>query len=191
MRQEIAAVQVYLKRLLIMAGKLESHKVELFVEGLGVALCEKFIGHWYPENPSKGQAYRCIRVNRFNKEDPVILRACRESGVQYSDLGLPYEFTLWVDPREVWCRYGEESMVFSVATFSSDEIQDKHVAKKVISTLTDVTSDYHSDSSSEKERTLTPPLTIDTGHSSKGLNPDAPEWYPSKTALAEELQGPS
>ncbi|XP_058471935.1 protein BTG3-like [Solea solea] len=125
MRQEIAAVQVYLKRLLEMAGKLESHKVELFADRLGVALRETFSGHWYPENPSKGQAYRCIRVNRFNKEDPVILRACRESGVQYSDLGLPYEFTLWVDPGEVWCRYGEGSMIFSVATFSSDGEQDK------------------------------------------------------------------
>lgn len=48
---------------------------------------------------------RCIRVNRFHRQDPDLLRACRESGVQYSDLGLPLELTLWVDPGEVCCRW--------------------------------------------------------------------------------------
>ena len=59
MRREIAAVVFFLKRLVKKGEKLESHKVELFVERLAVALQEKFKGHWYPENPSKGQAYRC------------------------------------------------------------------------------------------------------------------------------------
>lgn len=48
---------------------------------------------------------RCIRVNRFHKEDAELLRACAESGVQYKDLGLPKELTLWVDPGEVCCRW--------------------------------------------------------------------------------------
>lgn len=47
---------------------------------------------------------RCIRVNRLQREDPELLRACQESGVQYKDLGLPRELTLWVDPGEVCCR---------------------------------------------------------------------------------------
>ncbi|XP_058468688.1 protein BTG3-like [Solea solea] len=111
MRQEIEAVLIYLKRLLKRSGKLEPPKAKLFLERLGAALQEKFRGHWYPENPSKGQAYRCIRVNRFSREDPVLLQACRESGVQYSDLGLPRELTLWIDPGEVCCRYGEGSTV--------------------------------------------------------------------------------
>lgn len=59
MRREIAAVVFFLKRLVKNGEKLESHKIELFVERLAVALQEKFRGHWYPENPSKGQAYRC------------------------------------------------------------------------------------------------------------------------------------
>lgn len=59
MRREIAAVVFFLKRLVKRGDKLESHKIELFVERLAVALQEKFKGHWYPENPSKGQAYRC------------------------------------------------------------------------------------------------------------------------------------
>lgn len=58
MRREIAAVVFFLKRLVKKGEKLEAEMVELFVERLAVALQEKFKGHWYPENPSKGQAYR-------------------------------------------------------------------------------------------------------------------------------------
>lgn len=139
---------------------MESHKVELFVERLAVALQEKFKGHWYPKNPSRGQAYRCIRVNRFHRQDPDLLRACRESGVQYSDLGLPRELTLWVDPGEVCCRYGEQNPCFSVASFSNDNEEDKDVAKKVTSALERVTSDYHSGSSSDEESVRSSPLTV-------------------------------
>ena len=58
MRREIAAVVFFLKRLVKRGDKLETSKVDLFVERLAVALQEKFKGHWHPENPSKGQAYR-------------------------------------------------------------------------------------------------------------------------------------
>jgi len=63
MRREIAAVVFFLKRLVIKGGKLETHKIDLFVERLAVALQEKFKGHWYPGNPSKGQAYRCCSLS--------------------------------------------------------------------------------------------------------------------------------
>lgn len=62
MRREIAAVVFFLKRLVTKGDKVESDKVELFVERLAGALQEKFKGHWYPENPSKGHAYRCWLV---------------------------------------------------------------------------------------------------------------------------------
>lgn len=48
----------FLKRLVKREGKLESQQIERFAERLAVALQEKFKGHWYPENPTKGQAYR-------------------------------------------------------------------------------------------------------------------------------------
>ncbi|KAM7398522.1 hypothetical protein PAMA_006431 [Pampus argenteus] len=180
MRREIAAVVFFLKRLVKRGETLESHKIELFVERLAVALQEKFKGHWYPDNPSKGQAYRCIRVNRFHRQDPELLRACQESGVQYCDLGLPYELTLWVDPGEVCCRYGEQNPCFSVASFSSDE-EGKDVAKKVTSALERVTSDYHSGSSSDEESTRTSPLTIPNSRCAyQVMNPAAPTWTPKR-----------
>ncbi|XP_074528133.1 protein BTG3 isoform X1 [Halichoeres trimaculatus] len=181
MRREIAAVVFFLKRLVKRGEKLESEKVELFVERLAVALQEKFRGHWYPENPSKGQAYRCIRVNRLHRQDPELLRACQESGIQYRDLGLPRELTLWVDPGEVCCRYGEQNPCFSVATFSNDDEEDKDVAKKVTSALERVTSDYHSGSSSDEEGLRSSPVNVPSSRFPKQkMNPAAPTWHPKK-----------
>ena len=37
--------------------------------------------------------------------DPIIERAANETGLKYSELNLPVELTLWVDPKEVCCRY--------------------------------------------------------------------------------------
>lgn len=183
MSKEIAAVVFFLKRLVKKQEKLEAHKVDLFVERLAAALQEKFKGHWYPESPSKGQAYRCIRVNRLHRQDPELLRACRESGIQYSDLGLPRELTLWVDPGEVCCRYGEQNPCFSVATFSSEDEDDKNVTKKVTSALERVTSDYHSGSSSDEESTHSSPLTVPNRRCSyQAMNPAAPTWHPKKMA---------
>lgn len=58
MKKEIAAVVFFLKRLIKKVERLDTQKVDLFVERLTVALQEKFRGHWYPDNPSKGQAFR-------------------------------------------------------------------------------------------------------------------------------------
>uniref|UniRef100_A0A8C7WD05 B-cell translocation 3 n=1 Tax=Oncorhynchus mykiss TaxID=8022 RepID=A0A8C7WD05_ONCMY len=157
MKKEIAAVVFFLKRLIKKVERLDTQKVDLFVERLTVALQEKFRGHWYPDNPSKGQAFRCIRVNRLQREDPELLRACQESGVQYKDLGLPRELTLWVDPGEVCCRYGERNLAFTVASFSGDDKED------VTSAVERVTSDYHSCSSSDEDsglRETRPPPTF-------------------------------
>uniref|UniRef100_A0A3B3ZGD9 Anti-proliferative protein domain-containing protein n=1 Tax=Periophthalmus magnuspinnatus TaxID=409849 RepID=A0A3B3ZGD9_9GOBI len=142
MKQEIAVVIFFLKGYLKKSHH-DSKKIDLFVERLAVALQDKFKGHWYPDNPSKGQAYRCIRINKCHRQDPEIFQACQESGIQYQDLKLPDELTLWVDPGEVCCRYEEFRHFFSLATLSKDE-DEKEVAKKVTKALERVTSDYHS-----------------------------------------------
>uniref|UniRef100_A0A8C5H3W5 Anti-proliferative protein domain-containing protein n=1 Tax=Gouania willdenowi TaxID=441366 RepID=A0A8C5H3W5_GOUWI len=98
MRAEIAEVVSFLKSLVKLKNNVKAEKIDLFGKRLAVVLQEKFEGHWYPENPSKGQAYRYCSVG--HTMDPELLRACRESGIKYSDLGLPWEITLWVDPGE-------------------------------------------------------------------------------------------
>lgn len=161
MRREIAAAVFFLKRLLKKNNKLESEKIDLFGEKFAFILQDKFKGHWYPDSPSKGQAYRCIRINRVHRQDPDIVRACAESGIEFSELGLPRELTIWVDPGEVCCRLEENKPYLTVATMSSDDDDnDKEVAKKVAHALERVTSDYHSGSSSDEESVRNSPLTI-------------------------------
>ncbi|TNM93464.1 hypothetical protein fugu_001640 [Takifugu bimaculatus] len=104
MKKEIAAAVCCLKALLAPRARLDPEKTDLFLERLSVALMEKFSGHWFPENPSRGQAYRCIRINEVQQWDPEVLRACRESRIQMSQLELPVNLTLWVDPGEVCYR---------------------------------------------------------------------------------------
>ncbi|XP_069801228.1 protein BTG3 [Dendropsophus ebraccatus] len=150
MKDEISAVVLFLSKLLKNNNRLSNEDIEVFSEELSRVLHDKYINHWYPETPTKGQAYRCIRVNRFHGLDPDLQKACFNSGLLYEDLGLPLEMTLWVDPHEVCCRYGEKNPSFVVASFDSKD--DKmEISQKVNYAIEKVTSDYHSGSSSDDE----------------------------------------
>lgn len=59
--------------------KLPRRRVDAFAEELEKGIVAKFQGHWYPENPSKGAAYRCINVSG-EKVDPVIIYSVINSG---------------------------------------------------------------------------------------------------------------
>lgn len=85
----------------------EIDKVEQFRQCLTNALYERYHNHWFPDQPTKGQAYRCIRLNEWDRHDSVLQKACAECGIEYKDLQLPIELTLWVDPDEVTYRIGE------------------------------------------------------------------------------------
>lgn len=58
MKNEIAAVVFFFTRLVRKHDKLKKEAVERFAEKLTLILQEKYTNHWYPEKPSKGQAYR-------------------------------------------------------------------------------------------------------------------------------------
>ncbi|KAK3107652.1 hypothetical protein FSP39_019212 [Pinctada imbricata] len=107
MREEISAAVVFITRLVRQNGDVSKEKVEEFSDCLSAILVEKFQNHWYSDHPTKGQGYRCIRINDFEPKDPVLEKAASESGLRYWDLHLPPELTLWVDPEDVCCRLGE------------------------------------------------------------------------------------
>ncbi|XP_040194742.1 protein BTG3 [Rana temporaria] len=151
MKNEISAVVFFLSKLLKNNINLSEEDIEIFSEELSRILYDKYVNHWYPETPAKGQAYRCIRVNRYQGVDPDLQKACFNSGLLYEELGLPKEMTLWVDPCEVCCRYGEKNPSFVVASFDSKDDEKIEISQKVNYAMDKVTSDYHSGSSSEDE----------------------------------------
>ncbi|GCC17311.1 hypothetical protein chiPu_0017522 [Chiloscyllium punctatum] len=58
MEEEIRAAVMFLVSLVIRQSDLAQDKVKEFGERLTTVLRQKYQGHWYPTNPSKGQAYR-------------------------------------------------------------------------------------------------------------------------------------
>lgn len=92
-------------------NKLPRRRVNIFGEELEKALKDKFSGHWYPDKPFRGSAYRCLKTG--DPVDAVLDRAARESGIPIQDIleNLPEELAVWVDPGEVSYRIGEKGAV--------------------------------------------------------------------------------
>jgi protein Tob/BTG len=74
-------------------------------------LSQRFKDHWDTKNPSKGSAYRCIRIN--SKMDPIVSEAAKVTGLRDISKYLPAEFTMWIDPRDVSYRFGEDGSICS------------------------------------------------------------------------------
>uniref|UniRef100_A0A8C5Q7S0 Anti-proliferative protein domain-containing protein n=1 Tax=Leptobrachium leishanense TaxID=445787 RepID=A0A8C5Q7S0_9ANUR len=142
MHEEIKLGASYIVRLLNRHQKLDDDQVTTFIETLASILSDRFKGHWYPDCPQKGQAYRCIRIQQNDLDDSV-LQACFRSGLRCSQLALPRDMYLWIDPEEVMCRLGEHCRPFKVKL---PEIKVTQKSSSVDKSDQE-TSDYHSDGS--------------------------------------------
>ncbi|XP_062384714.1 protein BTG4 [Sardina pilchardus] len=150
MKEEIAATVFFIARLAQKYGKLDRIARDKFAVSLTSVLFEKFKNHWYPSNPLKGQAFRCLRVNKLQVRDPDLERACSQSDMDYEDLGLPSEMTIWVDPGEVSCRYGEKGSPFCVTQLEGQKC-DGDFSRRINNAVERASSDYHSGTSSDEE----------------------------------------
>lgn len=112
-------------------NKLPRRRVNIFGEELEKALKDKFQGHWYPDKPFKGSAFRCLKTG--DPIDKVLERAARESGVPIQDIleNLPQELAVWVDPGEVSYRIGEKGAVKILFSDKADP-QDDHSADREV-----------------------------------------------------------
>lgn len=90
-------------------NKLPRRRVNLFGEELLHQLKQKYNNHWYPTNPVKGSAYRCLKT----PTDPIISIAANEVNINLSDIieNLPTDLWIWIDPGEVSYRIGNGGQV--------------------------------------------------------------------------------
>ncbi|XP_029429065.1 protein BTG2-like [Rhinatrema bivittatum] len=111
MHPEIAAAVSFVSRLLRSRGRVSEQRLQVFGRALQEALMEHYKHHWFPEKPSKGSGYRCIRIN--HKMDPIISKVASRIGLSMQELYwlLPRELTLWIDPFEVSYRIGEDGSI--------------------------------------------------------------------------------
>lgn len=77
-------------------NKLPRRRVNLFGEELLHQLRQKYNNHWYPSNPVKGSAYRCLKT----PTDPIISIAANEVNINLNDIieNLPADLWIWIDP---------------------------------------------------------------------------------------------
>ncbi|XP_054155054.1 protein Tob1-like [Oppia nitens] len=131
-------IQVALNFLIsFLYNKLPRRRVNQFGEELENALKIKFEGHWYPEKPYKGSAYRCIRCSP--PLDPTVFEtAARSSGMDLSDIqeNLPQELSIWVDPGEVSYRMSEKGPVKILYSEKADNnIERENIDRQVTRTF--------------------------------------------------------
>ncbi|XP_056365468.1 protein BTG4 [Oenanthe melanoleuca] len=160
MKDEIAAAVFFITKLVKREGKLSKDGIEKFAEKLTTILFEKYKNHWYPGNPCRGQAFRCIRINKQQPREPLLEQACVDTGLDPSLLGLPREVTVWVDPLEVSCRYGERNQPFTVARFDGRE--NPELPQHISLAVAKAALDYDSGTSSDEESFSREPKAIPT-----------------------------
>lgn len=116
-------------------NKLPRRRVNIFGEELEKALKDKFRGHWYPEKPFKGSAFRCLKTG--DPVDAVFERAARESGVPIQDIleNLPADLAVWVDPGEVSYRIGEKGTIKVLYNEANDVHEEANADREVIKTF--------------------------------------------------------
>ncbi|XP_049634610.1 protein BTG4 [Suncus etruscus] len=150
MRNEIATTVFFFTRFAKKYDKLSKQQIEDFAEKLTTILFETYKSHWHSDCPSKGQAFRCIRINNNQNRDPILEKACAESNVDFTHLGLPKEMTIWVDPFEVCCRYGERNHPFTIASFKG-RWEEQKLSQQISQAVSKATLDYFSGTSSDEE----------------------------------------
>uniref|UniRef100_A0A3Q2CT56 Transducer of ERBB2, 2 n=1 Tax=Cyprinodon variegatus TaxID=28743 RepID=A0A3Q2CT56_CYPVA len=92
-------------------NKLPRRRADLFGEELEKILMSRFEGHWYPDAPLRGSAFRCIHLGA--PRDPVVELAAKRSGLDTEEVrsNVPAELSVWIDPYEVSYQIGEKGTV--------------------------------------------------------------------------------
>jgi len=115
MKAEVQSAADFVAQLLRVrqqVNSLSENQLHSFRGSLTSVLLEKYNNHWYENNPRKGSAFRCIRINGETSE-PLIEKAAINCGLTQLTIRrlLPAELTLWIDPNTVSYRIGENGSI--------------------------------------------------------------------------------
>ena len=150
-------IQVALNFLIsFLYNKLPRRRVNQFGEELELILKKRFIDHWYPLEPSKGSAYRCIHCNP-QLDSSLFREAAQKSGLNLQDVqqNFPNELSIWIDPGEVSYRINEKGPVNILFSLNKQRLS----------------SSLNNNNNGESSTTTTPTII-------NGLNPEAQCFQP-------------
>ena len=150
---------------MLLKRNLPAQFVKPFKKRLEELLVERFKNHWDPTNPNKGSAYRCIRIN--SKLDPVVREAAKVTGLSNISSYLPPEFTMWVDPRDVSYRFGEDGSICS-CPLDFMHTKSEWASTASVTSISTTVSTVNSNSSSVRRYPRT---------TQKSPTPDVPSSY--------------
>lgn len=125
MKEEIRVGVEFLRQFLSNYGhQLTPETIDKFASKLTILLFKRYVNHWYADIPLKGQAFRCLRLKRSeNYIDPVLEQILKELRLTLNQLGLPNDFTLWIDPGEVSVRFGDQvGFTYSIAKLDQTQV---------------------------------------------------------------------
>lgn len=112
MLEEIRATVRFFSESMDTTG-LSPIQVHQFAESLSKALVEAYRGRWYPTQPVRGQALRCLRLDtQFEYCDKLLYRAADAAGIaalwkRYLAPSTRHGLlTVWVDPGCVDLQWG-------------------------------------------------------------------------------------
>lgn len=101
-RAAVDFISLYLIGVTGLKEMTDQYKCEEFGQNLFVAMINKFRDHWYPENSQRGQAYRCVRIEKLTQVlDPLLITALQTANLKFDISKWPQEMCLWIDPGEV------------------------------------------------------------------------------------------
>ncbi|NXE70787.1 B915 protein, partial [Calcarius ornatus] len=141
MKDEIAATVFFITKLVKREDRLSKHKMEKFAAKLTTLLFEKYKNHWYLDNPSRGQAFRCaIRGENLFITCKWVIRKWRQK----------YFLTCKCGIREVMWQYW----------FFLPE--NPELPQQISLAVGRAALDYHSSSSSDEESFSREPRAIPT-----------------------------
>lgn len=187
----------FLRRLL--ESKFSADQLEKFSSNLTALLKERYCGHWKPNQPTHGNAYRSIHTTA-DKMDPVIRSAAELAEMPGKSImaALPCSLTLWIDPFEVSYRIGSNGSICHnkvdaevaapVTTAPSKGCVISHTNANTVEITTATPP-------SSPARTLTPrtpllPLPLTRRPSEAGFAPQSPPQVRSRTVSRDLLFSP-